>query len=143
MANIAPLVSTRGPIYAHLKGIVKRTTCHTLALYGSQLGNHVGKADLQAGNLWHGGQSVPMIDAIATVRSGKTWSIALVNRHFAKNVSCTILIKGTLLDGRYEATILAGDSTDAFNGVEHPNHVEPRRTELSFKKGIVSLQSFP
>ena len=140
MANIASLINTRGPIYAHPTGIVKRTTYHTLAMYANQLGSHVGKADLQAGNLWHGGQSVPVIDAIATVdESSKTWSIALVNRHPAKNVSCTILMKETLLDGRYEATILAGDSTDAFNDVENPRRVEPRRTELNFRKGVVRL----
>jgi hypothetical protein len=44
-----------------------------------------------------------------------------------------------LLDGRYEATILAGDSPQAFNDVEHPNRVVPERTQVPFKKGVVSL----
>ena len=46
MANIAPLVNTRGPLYVHPRGIVKRTTFHTLALYANQIGSRVGKLDL-------------------------------------------------------------------------------------------------
>ena len=140
MANIAPIVNTRGPIYVHPKGIVKRTTFHTLAMYANQLEDRVGKLDLEAGKLMHGSRWVPMIDAIATVdESGKVWAIALVNRHPSKNAACTIKMKDTLLDGRYEATILAGDSPDAFNDVEHPGRVVPERTRLLFKKGVVNL----
>jgi alpha-N-arabinofuranosidase len=81
-----------------------------------------------------------MIDAIATVdESGKVWAIALVNRHLSKHAACTVKMKDTLLEGRYEATILAGDSPDAFNDVEHPNRVVPERTQVSFKQGVVNL----
>jgi alpha-N-arabinofuranosidase len=140
MANIAPIISTRGPLYVHAKGIVKRTTFHALAMYANQLEDRVGKRDLEAGMLIQGSRSVPMIDAIATVdESGKVWAIALVNRHPSKNVACTVKMKDTLLDGRYEATILAGDSPEAFNDVEHPNRVVPERTQLSFEKGVVKL----
>jgi alpha-N-arabinofuranosidase len=81
-----------------------------------------------------------MIDAIATVdEPGKVWAIALVNRHPSKNAACTVKMKDALLDGRYEATILAGDSPEAFNDVEHPSRVAPERTQLSFEKGVVTL----
>ena len=140
MANIAPLVNTRGPLYVHPKGIVKRTTFHTLAMYANELEARVGKLDLKTGNLMHGKQSVPMIDAVATVNeSGTTWSIALVNRHPSKAVACTVKMNDALLDGRYEATILAGDSPDAFNDVEHPDRVVPEKTKLTFTKGVVEL----
>jgi alpha-N-arabinofuranosidase len=140
MANIAPIVNTRGPLYVHTKGIVKRTTFHALAMYANQLEDRVGKLDLEAGNLLQGSRGIPMIDAIATVdESGKVWAIALVNRHPSKNAACTLKMKETLLEGRYEATILAGDSPDAFNDVEHSNRVVPERTPLSFKKGVVNL----
>ena len=140
MANIAPLVNTRGPLFVYPKGIVKRTTFHTLAMYANQLQARVGRLDVEAGKLMHGNRSVPMVDAIATVdESGKVWSISLVNRHPSKNVDCTIKMKDTSLDGRYEAVIMAGDSPEAFNDVEHPNRVVPQKTLLIFKKGIVSL----
>jgi len=140
MANIAPIVNTRGPLYVHPKGIVKRTTFHALAMYANQLEDRVGKLDLEAGKLMQGSRWVPMIDAIATVNeSGKVWAIALVNRHPSKPAACTVKMKDTLLDGRYEATILAGDSPEAFNDVEHPNRVVPERTQLYFEKGVVNL----
>ena len=81
-----------------------------------------------------------MIDAVATVDgSGKHWAIALVNRHPAKAVACTVKMKDLLLEGDYEATVLAGDSPDAFNDIEHPDRVLPRRTTLTFTKGVVNL----
>jgi alpha-N-arabinofuranosidase len=89
----------------------------------------------------HGGQSIPMADAIATVdASGKTWSIALVNRHPGKSVACTIKMKDAPLDGRYPATILSGDAPEAFNDIEHPDRVVPEKTELSFERGLVNLR---
>ena len=81
-----------------------------------------------------------MVDAIATVdESGKV----LVDR---PGEPPSLEERGMhdqderiLLDGRYEATILAGDSPEAFNDVEHPNRVVPERTQVPFKKGVVSL----
>ncbi len=140
MATIAPLVNTRGPIYVHPKGIVKRTTFHTLALYATQLEGRVGKLTLEAGKLVHGNRSIPMIDALATVNAaGTRWSIALVNRHPSKEVTCTVRMQDSLLEGRCDATILTGDSPDAFNDIDHPDRVVPRRAHLTFSKGVVNL----
>jgi len=141
MANIAPIVNTRGPLYVHSKGIVKRTTFHTLAMYANELEGRVGKLDLEAGMLVQGKRFIPLIDAVATVdKSGKSWSIALINRHPSQHVACTVKMKDTLLEGAHDATILAGDSPDAYNDVEHPNRVVPEKTQLTFKKGTVNLR---
>ena len=140
MANIAPIVNTRGPLYVHPGGIVRRTTFHALAMYANELQARVGKLDLEAGMLVQGKRFIPVLDAVATVEeSGKTWSIALVNRHPSQNVACTVKMKDTLLTGRYDATVLAGDSPAAFNDVEHPKRVVPEKTHLTFKKGVVRL----
>ena len=140
MANIAPLVNTRGPLFVHPKGIVKRTHFHAMAMYANGLQPRVGKLHLDAGKLRHGSASVPVADAIATVdESGKHWTIALVNRHPAKSVACTLKMKDAPLDGAYEALILSGDSPDAFNDIEKPDRVAPRKTTLAFSKGEVSL----
>ena len=45
MANIAPLVNTRGPLYVHPKGIVKCTHFHAMAMYANELEPRVGKLD--------------------------------------------------------------------------------------------------
>jgi hypothetical protein len=35
--------------------------------------------------------------------------------------------------------LLTGESTDSFNGIEHPARVVPREINLSFKQGLVDL----
>ena len=140
MANIAPIVNTRGPLYVHSEGIVKRTTFHTLAMYASLLEDHVGKIDIDAEELVHGKSSIPVVDAVATTNeSGNSWSIALVNRHPLKDVACTVKMKDVLLEGTYEATILAGDSPEAYNDIDHPDRVVPEKRRLVFRDGVVNL----
>lgn len=140
MANIAPLVNTRGPLFVHPKGIVKRTHFHAMAMYANELQPRVGQLKLDAGKLRHGSGSVPVADAIATVdESGRQWTIALVNRHPQKSVACTLKMKDLLLGGQYSALVLSGDSPDAFNDIENPDRVAPQKTTLTFTKGEVSL----
>jgi len=100
----------------------------------------VGKLELEAGDLRHGNRSIPLLDGVATVdESGKKWAIALINRHPAKPVACTVQIKDRLLDGEYAALVLAGDSSEAFNDIENPNRVTTQKTTLTFIKGTVNL----
>jgi len=140
MANIAPIVNTRGPLYVHPKGIVKRTTFHTLAMYANLLESRVAKLDVQAGPLARSKRSIPGADAIATVdESGKRWSIALINRHPDNAAACTVRIGAALLDGTFDATILAGDSPEAYNDVEHPDRVVPEKKKIAFTQGVVTL----
>jgi len=140
MANIAPIVNTRGPLYVHRDGIVRRTTFHALAMYANQLEGQVGRLDLEAGMLVRGNRFIPVLDAVATVdESRETWAIALVNRHPSEHLTCTVKMKDALLEGTYEAIILAGDSPDAYNDVENPNRVMPDKRQLIFKRGVVQL----
>jgi len=140
MANTAPIVNTRGPLMVHPKGVVKRTTFHTLAMYANQLEARVGKLEVECGLLGRGARTIPLIDALATVgESGTAWAIVLINRHPTKAVACTVKMGDGLPEGPRDATILAGDSPDAFNDVAHPNRVVPERRQLAFRKGVVSL----
>jgi alpha-N-arabinofuranosidase len=134
MANIAPIVNTRGPLYVHPKGIVRRTSFHTLAMYANELEARVVPLTLEPG------QRKEQLDGIATTdASGTRWAIALANRDAAENVTCTVKLGNRLLDGTFDATILAGDSPDAFNDVEHPDRVLPVKTQLQFNQGVVEL----
>ncbi len=140
MANIAPIVNTRGPLFVHPEGIVKRTHFHTMAMYAGQLQPRVGRLSLTADKLTHGDKSVPVADAIATVdESGKQWAIALVNRHPNKPLSCTVKFGERTLEGMFDALVLAGDSPDAYNDIQHPNRVVPRPKQLMFRQNVVSL----
>jgi alpha-N-arabinofuranosidase len=140
MANIAPIVNTRGPLFVHPKGIVKRTHFHAMAMYANELEPRVGKLELESGNLRHGNRSIPVLDGVATVdESGKKWAIALINRHPTKPVTCTVRMKDRLPDGEYAALVLAGDSPEAFNDLETPNRVTPQKTTLTFIQGAANL----
>jgi alpha-L-arabinofuranosidase len=140
MANIAPIVNTRGPLYVHPKGLVKRTTFHVLSMYANELLDRVTPVDLDAGMLKRGKESVPVLDAVATVDEARSaCAVVLVNRHPTKELSCTLKINGASVEGMHPAMVLSGDSTDAYNDIEHPDRVVPRRTQLSFANGTVLL----
>ena len=87
-----------------------------------------------------GRQPISVIDAVATVdAAGKNWAIVLVNRDPLQTVACTVKLGDRSLDGTFDATILAGDSPEAFNDVERPNRVMPEKIQLEFHQGMVNL----
>lgn len=140
MANIAPLVNTRGPLFVHPKGIVKRTHFHTLAMYANELEARVASVTVQSDPLIHGGKSVAAVDAIATVNaSGRRWAIALINRDPTREIACTLKLGELSPNGRCSAIQLAGDSADAFNDIEHPHRVTPQKINLHFANGVAKL----
>jgi alpha-N-arabinofuranosidase len=119
---------------------VKRTTFHALALYANELESRVANIDVDAGMLVHGNEFIPVVDATATVDpAGKTWALALVNRHPSKQVPCEVRMRDVPLKGSYAAIILAGDSPEAYNDIEHPNRVVPEQRQLTFNEGVVKL----
>lgn len=141
MANIAPIVNTRGPLYVHPKGIVRRTTFHTLAMYANLLESRVGKVVVDASPFGGGKVPISVVDALATVdAAGKNWAIALVNRDPSRTVACTVRLGDQSLEGTFDATVLAGDSTDAFNDTKRPDRVVPEMTQLKVSQGVVTLR---
>ncbi len=141
MANIAPLVNTRGPLYVHPKGIVRRTHFHAMAMYARELESRVGRLSLASRPpLYQGPRSMAVADAVATVdESGRRWALALVNRHPDRALACTVRMKDARLEGEYPAVTLAGDSPEAFNDIDHPDRVAPVRTTLTAVRGVVEL----
>jgi alpha-N-arabinofuranosidase len=109
-------------------------------MYANLLESRVGKCAVEAGQFGGGKNPIAVIDAVVTVdESGKKWSIALVNRHPDQTADCTVKLGEHLLDGTFVATVLAGDSSEAFNDVEHPGRVAPEQTKLTFTKGTATL----
>ncbi len=140
MACVAPVVNARGPIHAHPGGIVLRTTYHVLLMYARLLGSHVLPAGAESDPLSHDGRTVPALDAVATCDgSGCGRRLALVNRHPDLPMRCRISSEGRELTGVRHATVLSGDSPDAWNGIEAPERVVPRSQPLAFAAGAVEL----
>lgn len=140
MANIAPIVNTRGPLYVYPGGLVKRATFHVLAMYANLLGERVAAAEIRSDSLANAGSSVAALDALATCdRSHRNWRIALTNRHPTETLSCNVVLGGAPLQGTYRATVLAGDSADAYNDIDRPSRVVPQAGQVAFTEGRVGL----
>ena len=109
-------------------------------MYANLLGSLVVDCSIEAGLLVQGNRSIPMVDAIGTVDDKHSvFSIALVNRHPSQKAECEIQLKDILLDGTFDATVLAGDSPDAYNSIENPQRVVGELKRLTFKNNIVKL----
>ncbi|MGI3779247.1 MAG: alpha-L-arabinofuranosidase C-terminal domain-containing protein, partial [Janthinobacterium lividum] len=138
MANIAPTVNTRGPLFVHPTGLVRRTTFHVLAMYATLLGERVLPSTGSSEGLV--GADVPVVDHLATVdAAGTRVTLVLVNRDPSRAVTCDVRLGGHVLDGSYAATVLDGPSADAYNDVENPTAVVPRTATVGFSDGWTSL----
>jgi alpha-L-arabinofuranosidase len=140
MANMAPVINTRGPLFVHPEGVVRRTTFHALAMYANLLAERVADVFVLSDPLIHEGQSVPVFDGIATCNSTMSgWRLALVNRDPLQPLTCKIILAGQPLEGRYPATVLCGDSPDAYNDIGKPERVAPVKGQLDFQSGSAIL----
>jgi alpha-N-arabinofuranosidase len=138
MANIAPAVNTRGPLFVHPEGIVKRTTFHVLRMYAQALRPNVIASAITSTELQHNGKGVKAIDAVVTADEGGT-TVILTNRHPDQEAECILRIDGNLLEGAVTIETLEGDSKDAFNSVEEPDAVVPKTGSLQVKDGIIRV----
>ncbi|MGI6689582.1 MAG: alpha-L-arabinofuranosidase C-terminal domain-containing protein [Christensenellales bacterium] len=122
MANFAPIVNTRGALFVHNEGIVKRTTYHVFDLYANRMGDIVldgWVSNMESFDcLSKDGKTierVPCMDVMPT-RDSLTGCICLsvVNKHPSMSKDLTIMVP----PGKVKAFTLAGDSKDAYNDIE-------------------------
>lgn len=138
MANIAPSINARGPLYVHEKGVVQRTTFHVMAMYATLLGDEALEVSAQSPELT--GAGVPALDALATIdTTSREISLVLINRDPLMELPLTVDVGGAALEGEYEATCLTGAHVDAFNDVHDPDSVTPTRERLTFAEGRILL----
>lgn len=126
IASIAPIVNTRGPLFVHPEGIVRRTTFHVLKMYARLLADRVAETAISGDTIVHGERIFGACDAVATCdEAGNGGRIALVNRHPSASLACAVTWDGTPLQGSVSVTRLAGDDPGAFNDIAHPERVVP------------------
>ncbi|KKB12560.1 hypothetical protein VE25_06445 [Devosia geojensis] len=138
MANVAPSVNTRGPIFAHRDGLVKRTTFHAMKLYVDHVRELMVPTDVAGPRLQHGARSVATVDAVVS-KDGTGSTITLVNRDPVAAAECRIILDGQVLTGAWSAIILDGDSPDAFNSIDKPDAVAPRSVTMKDAAGSYSI----
>jgi alpha-N-arabinofuranosidase len=140
MANMAPVVNTRGPLFVHPSGIMKRPTFHVLAMYANLLEVNTVETWVRSDTFTPAGKSVPGLDAAATCDDAmQKWSLVLVNRHPEKPLQCKVIVGGSALEGQHKVTVLCGDSPEAYNDIECPDRVRPSEVEQTLTNGEIDL----
>ena len=138
MANFSPAVNTRGAIFAHPKGIVKRTSYHVFWMYTHLLEPNVVPVSLDCGELSDGKAKVPVLDAALTISDdGRRRVLAVVNKSPDNAVSLDV--SSLTPAASLRATVLDGDSPDAYNDIGAENRVVPHQATLAVTGGKVSL----
>ena len=138
MANFSPVVNTRGSIFVHDDGILKRTTYHVFWMYTNLLEPNVAPVKLTCENLTDGNASVPVLDAVLSVSDdGKRRVLAVVNKHPSQAVRLDVSAFAPAAS--LSATVLAGDSPDAYNDIGSENRVVPAKVSLPVDAGCVQL----
>ena len=120
MANFAPVINTRGAVFTHPEGIVKRSTYYVFDMYTNLMGDQVL-------DTWGTGMETYAIDSegvqtevdcldMLAARDSSTGSItvAVVNKHDSMNKSVAIHA-GAYKD--VQVTSLCGRSKDDFNDI--------------------------
>ncbi|NLB90948.1 MAG: alpha-N-arabinofuranosidase, partial [Clostridiales bacterium] len=129
MANFAPTVNTRGVIYTHPQGIVKRSTYHVFDLYVNYLGNkivdvwnnetdqHKMKVKSKKGET----KEIDVIDLLATVREDGKMAIAIVNKHPEESQKVSLKMSSEGRTGVPVLYTISGNSKDDYNDVDRPD----------------------
>lgn len=102
MANLAPAVNVRGPLYVHPEGVVKRTTFHVMAMYANLLGPRVIDSAISSANLDTGSVDVPLVDAVVTGDDDDHVIVALVNKSDSRAGGVRVRIGGVPVKGGTE-----------------------------------------
>jgi alpha-N-arabinofuranosidase len=129
MANMAPVVNARGPLFVHRDGVVRRTTFHTMKMYRSLMGSGMVEARVSSDPLHD--TDVPALDAVVTRDDGGRAALAIVNRHADAAVVCQLSIRGLTRRRPLACTVLSGDGPDAYNDIETPDRVLPETREIA------------
>ncbi|MDO4171765.1 MAG: alpha-L-arabinofuranosidase C-terminal domain-containing protein [Prevotellaceae bacterium] len=142
IACFSPIVNTRGAIFVHPNGIVKRTTFHTFSMYTNLLEDWIVPVAVTSENLTEKEQRTPVIDGILTSNSaGTRYVYAIVNKDPQKGRSVRLDLKvlPSFKGKKVKGVILQGSSTDDYNDIGSENRVTPQERQYSLKDGSVIL----
>jgi alpha-N-arabinofuranosidase len=142
IGGFSPIVNTRGALFVHPKGIVKRTTFHVLQLYANQLEKNVLPVQLTSEDLVSGENKTSALDVVVTCNDAKTrFVLAVVNKHPDRPIEFApdFANLGSAIPKQVSATILSGASPDDYNDIGAENRVVPENKTLKVNKGKISI----
>lgn len=156
MANFAPVVNTRGAIFTHPDGIVKRSTYHVFDLFVNQMGDTVIDLwseqpevyETDSGN----GETkrVAVIDAVATIsEETKTISVSLINKHPEQSKEISLILQDNFLQDNisaYSSAVLYtvnGSDKDSFNDIAHPDDISIKQQQIDLSSAEIRCSLEP
>jgi len=142
IACFSPIVNTRGAIFVHPDGIVKRTTFYTFYMYTNFLEKYIVPVNTETDALQLGNRSTGVFDIILTTNEKNTrYVCAVVNKDAMKDVDLKINFETfkKASPKKIKAEILSGKSADDFNDIGAENRVVPFEKILSVKNSVVSI----
>ncbi len=142
MANFSPIVNTRGAIFVHPEGILKRTTFHTLWMYANLLEKNVVPVETVSEMLVSGENTTGLFDVVLSsdeTRSRFVW--AIVNKDPERTVDFELDFAGMgkRAPGTLRGEVLSGSSPDDYNDIGAENRVVPKSTEFRVRDGRIAL----
>ena len=141
IACISPIANTRGPIFVHPEGIVKRTSFYAMKMYSNDLLPYVVPTVNVVDPLPVEDDSTGVLDVLLTSdAAGKRFVCAVTNKHPEKAEPLTIDFKGMGLKTpkKVSARVLCGDSALDYNDIGDES-VKPFDTTMTVKDGVVSV----
>lgn len=142
IACFAPVVNTRGSIFVHKDGILKRTTFYTFKMYTNMLEDYVVPINLDTQTITNGKKSTGVLDAILTSdETGKRFVYVVVNKdpEISQTLNLNLNAIGIKNPSKVKVTVLSGNSPDDYNEIGNENRVVPVDKELKVKNGSVPL----
>jgi len=121
MANFAPIVNTRGAIFTHKDGIVKRSTYYVFELYTKYMGDIILDSYAEEPETYYIKSEdvegeIDCIDTVATLDSTSgTVVLSLVNKHMTEEKTITLEIG---IHQKVTIFTLSGNSADDYNDID-------------------------
>lgn len=140
IACFSPIVNTRGALFVHPEGVLKRTTYHVFDMYVNLLEDYVQPIEWKTERLnGNKNASTGVLDGILTVNEdGTRHALVVVNKDPEHSRKLTIATTKKL-PRRIEGKVLSGASPDDYNEIGAENRVTPEDRMFNVKDGSVEL----
>lgn len=119
MANFSPVVNTRGAIFTHKNGIVKRSTYHVFDLYVNKMGDKTIDIWTSEPEKYHvDGKEVNTLDIVAALRTkDNVLTVAVVNKHATETQSIQFNFD-EIVPKNYKVFSIIGKDKDSYNDID-------------------------
>jgi len=142
IACFAPIVNTRGAIFVHQEGILKRSTYHTLYMYANYLEEKYVPTENQIETLTHNNQSTDVLDIVVTSNAlGSRYVCAIVNKDPSNFIDLKIDFESMhkKIPKKLQGKVLSGSSPDDYNDIGAENRVIPKDQSFQVKNSTISF----